>query len=494
VTTTRGPTGMILVAVPVLLVLAVLVVPQLDRPFWHDEVATLELFAASGPWYPFQDYSIPNNHLLSSVVLSLMQPLSDAPAWLRLWPLTTSVLAAVLLVALAGRLGGYGLAWLAGMAFATSGVVLAFALQLRGYAPSWACLVLAALAVLSFVQGRWSRRSAMAVFAIASVLAVGLLPTNLTWLLLLAAAAAWLRPAPAGTYRRDGLAARLSWLLLPWLGLICYAGAAGQFLVATRQSWNPASRWQTIAETYADLLQDIVWLLPLAALGILSATIGRGRGAAASNGHVLAVVTVLLAPLLVLLAMPSPAFSRIIVPAWPLLLLAVAWLALRGLHRLPVRLHGWLLVALAACMTIAAHAREQHDWRPWPPWDAGNAIPQTLLRHYYREGYRPDLAAAAMADWLQDPQALVWSDHSDFPSLRWHLRALAPALEARLHFVPAIGTGVLGEWLHSRPVLLVTATRPQACAMLQRAGETCAEGLETVATTGFFKAYTLRHD
>lgn len=489
----RLPTPAIPVAAAIaaILVLLAFAVPQLDRPFWHDEVATLELFASSGPLYPFTDYHLPNNHMLSSAVLALMRTLSDAPSWLRLWPLASSLCACLLVVRLAWRLGGGLAAWLAGMAFACSGITQAFALQLRGYAPSWPCLLLATLAVAAYAQGRWRTLPAMLVFALASLLAMALLPTNLPWLLVLAAIAALLGPAGDGSAGRWWT--RLSWLALPAVGLLPYAAVFAQLIGASGQSWfNTATRLGTLAEIYGDMAQDVVLLLPLALVGLIlywrSAVEARQR---IHRLHAVVLLLVLLVPLPLWLLVPAPPFSRAVVPWWPQMIVALALVAATALRTLENHKRAVMLV-LALAMIANATARETMGWRPWPPVQAREAMPQTLLLHYYRAGYRPDLAVAVIVDWLHDPRALVWSDYSDFPSLRWHLLRRNPGLVSRLNFAPDTEPALLRAQFAHRPLLLVAASEQQACAMLAQVDVACRGRFLKVADSGFFKVFRVR--
>ena len=476
-----------------MLLLMAFALPQMYRPFWHDEVATLDLFASAGPFYPFTDYHLPNNHMLSSAVLAVMRPVSESPLWLRLWPLSTTLAACGMLVLLARWLGGVVAAWLAGMTFACSGITQAFALQLRGYAPSWPCLLLAALAVTAYAQRRWRKLPAMSVFAAASLASLALLPTNLPWLLMLAAIAAWLAPEEKGVADPYRSLWRLLWLALPAIGLIAYAGVFAQFVSASQQSWhNPDGRWQILAEIYSDMAQDVVLLLPLTLIGAVLTWRGHVQGKSrVAAAHVAVLTAVLLAPLPFWLLSPSPPFSRAVVPWWPLIILALVLIATPALRLIGSR-WGAVVAAMLLVMIATAGAREVVGWQPWPPRQAQNVMHQTLLLHYYRAGYRPDVAAKVIATWLRDPNAQVISDSSDFPSLRWHLTRLDPGLLSRLHFLSSdTEQASLRGWLASRSVYFVTASEEQTCRMLAQAGQECAGRFDKIADTGFFKGYRI---
>jgi hypothetical protein len=470
---------------------AVFALPQIGRPFWQDEVATLELFAASGLFYPFTDYRIPNNHMLSSAVLALMRAVSDSPLWLRLWPLASTLLACVLLVMLARRLGGHVAAWLSGIAFACSGITQAFAVQLRGYAPSWPCLLLAALAVAAYVQGRWRTSRAMMVFALASLAGMALLPTNLPWLLVLAAIAVWLGPADRG----DGVRmwSRLPWLALPAIGLLAYAGVFAQLVSASGQTWNnPDGRWGTLVEVYGDMLQDMVLLLPLSLMGLILSLRNRDEDPNRFRVvHAAVLLLLLLAPLPLWLFAPHPPFSRAVVPWWPLMILALALAAAPALQALGNHWRAVMLV-VGLAMVANAMAREVTGWRPWPTRQAQSATPQTLLLHYYRTGYRPDLAAEATTHWMHDPKALVWSDYSDFPSLHWYTTKRDPDLSSRLVFVPDADPALLRIQFERHPIFLVSRNEQQACVMLAKVNVACNGRLEKIADSGYFKGFRIR--
>ena len=85
----------------VLVASAGLVAPHLFHPLWQDEVKTLELFSRGGFWHPFQVYPFPNNHVLSSALLSVWGDLAGGAeagvAWLRGLPAAMFLAAAGLL-------------------------------------------------------------------------------------------------------------------------------------------------------------------------------------------------------------------------------------------------------------------------------------------------------------------------------------------------------------------------------------------------------------
>ena len=127
-------------ALPLALVLLTglgLALPHLRDEVWYDESYTLDYFATGNLGHAFTRYHEPNNHILFSALLSVWRGVTDAAPVLRLLPLMFFLVALVLLAAGAARLAGGVAGMLAGMLFATSHVTLNFALQLRGYGPSW---------------------------------------------------------------------------------------------------------------------------------------------------------------------------------------------------------------------------------------------------------------------------------------------------------------------------------------------------------------------
>ena len=63
-----------------------LVLPHLADYIWQDEAYTLIRFSSTGPFYPFTNYHIPNNHPLFSSLISLWWDWGDSTTSIRLLP------------------------------------------------------------------------------------------------------------------------------------------------------------------------------------------------------------------------------------------------------------------------------------------------------------------------------------------------------------------------------------------------------------------------
>ena len=77
--------------------------PHLTDDAWQDEAATLMLFAAHSLGRAFSDYSMPNNHMLFSTILSLWRARGDSVLHARLLLELVWLVSTVLLLAIGRR-------------------------------------------------------------------------------------------------------------------------------------------------------------------------------------------------------------------------------------------------------------------------------------------------------------------------------------------------------------------------------------------------------
>ncbi len=417
--------------------------PGLTADVWQDEASTLLQYASKGFWYPFTDYSTPNNHMLFSAVLSQWWSRGDSVTHLRLLPAAMMLLSVVGLYGLGVRLVGRLGATLALALFCASSITLAFALSLRGYAFSWPFSLLLLASAMSWVRD--GRRTAGLVFVAASVANVLILPSNaflgplaLVWPLFGSTAPA--DGGIGGAWRRAGLAGVAS-----LLGLLLYLPHAAAMAAHARHGF---SDWTDLALAGHWLLATFgnFWpVLPVLILGMLpkvGAHASTAAGPEDAAPRVLGMMALVLALTLILL--PVAIFPRTLVPCLPLWYLAIGGVLARGVQRLagawpgaPAR-----LAILAALLVFGIGV----SLRPCAGFISTTPGTHDLCQQFYLREYRPllllravearfgstnprivldDEAALALgfAYWNQPRQALRlihwrnWSPPGDIPNL-----------------------------------------------------------------------------
>jgi len=77
--------------------------PWLNRPMSHDEAYTVMVFARPGWWTALTDYHLPNNHILNSLLVSLILRWGGYQPWMVRLPVFLASLGVVVAVYLVGR-------------------------------------------------------------------------------------------------------------------------------------------------------------------------------------------------------------------------------------------------------------------------------------------------------------------------------------------------------------------------------------------------------
>jgi hypothetical protein len=502
----RVPPAEWLIAALLCVVGAVSAWPHLADPPWHDEVATLVQFA-SGRWtYPFLDYSIPNNHVLFSVLLTLWKDaVGTGTAALRALPLASFVAATLtLFVAIrqwvacsGGRSVALASAILAVVLFTQSHAVLNFALQLRGYCLSWIPVTAAVWA-----WARWSAGPATAsrsrwlwLYALAGALAVGTLPTNLVIFALFGAvivAGSLLDRGAAG----DGEGRPPRWQALalaasPLAGLAFYAAVWPSFVANAQHAWNPSDRWTSALDYAQGVYRDSVLLLPLAAVGLAllwrRARADRRWTIVHPRGALLFAVAVLAGPFAAFALAPNVPFARNFVPLLGVHYGLVSWLVVLGLSALidavalrrGLQAGGAVLAVtllLAATATAVAVLREARLREP-KVYTLETDTVQTLYDQYFLNEYDPEAMAAMLArrvDLAREDargRARAYPSTSDFLGFSFRLRrqrGAAPTLVADYCDFPALAL-VYSRLPQSRLAPLVYSEDEAARARVRQA-------------------------
>lgn len=490
------PAAAALAALAVLAAL-LLAVPHLADQLWYDEAYTLEFFASGGLGRAFGDYHAPNNHVLFSAALSLWAPLAGGAAALRLLPLAAFLAAVAVLWLAVDRLAGPLAATLAALLLAAGHVALSFALQLRGYGPSW--LPVAGALAAAAMHLEKPRLSTAALYAACASLAVGLLPTNLlavsvtgVWAAALLAAG-----APRLTWRTALHSAGL--LAAPLPGLVCYLGVWGQFLQQAR-SFDPhtgLTRLEVAGSLPAATLPEVWWLWPLVAVGLAVLAIGARRERSWSprspRGQLLFVAACLAVPPAALLAAPRAPFPRTLVPLLPLWWTAAALPAAAALRRAGQALGPRAALAPAAVVFAALPAmaalREADGAGYWLRHPRAEDRPQDLHDHYYHHGFRPAEAVAALRDLARRGPCLALTDEADI----WSLRRCSGGAVA--YYRAGWLARPWPDQARGRAVFIVTCSPERARKVAEHLAAVAPEDMRPagppreIRNTGFFKIY-----
>jgi hypothetical protein len=264
---------------------------RLNLDLWHDEIYTIDYFVAQGPAFIVSDYSLPNNHVLYSLLLWPVYLLSDSNFVLRLPSLACTLGTLALVFRLAQRWAGISAAVIATALLGLNQMFLIHTIQVRGYPLSMLLAIGLASLVLPEANFNAWRRRAMIVLAGAAFLYV--LPTNVLFLLPLASVAV---AASAG--RREGIARiaaeAATWCAAALVAAFAYLPIAGQVLQAggargLADSADAGARlarllspdWTSSGRLAIDFVspatRDVWWLGPLLVAGLAAWAVHRPK-------------------------------------------------------------------------------------------------------------------------------------------------------------------------------------------------------------------------
>lgn len=439
---------------------------RLNLDLWHDEIYTIENFVARGPAFIVTDYSLPNNHVLYSLLLWPVYLLSDSNFMLRLPSLACMAGTLALVFRLANRWAGIGAAVLATALLGLNQMFLIHTIQVRGYPLSMLLTIgLATVALPAGEHQEWRRR---VVVALAGAAYLYVLPTNLLFFLPLALVAITAAARSAGMKLAAAEAA--TWSAAMLLAALAYLPIAGQVLQAGGDRGPAMSKgisarllqlllpdWTSIGRLTIDFLspaaRDVWWLGPLLFAGWLAWMRHRSQMAprcpAAGLGLVLATWS---GAFLLSGAMHISPFERNYCPLLPLTAVAAGCLLDELLMAVGGRFSArWspaessrdlsagvglllLLVAIGPRLItyssrLDARRREVASQRRWPVQDG--------YFNYYAADFRP----SAVADWLAEhhieriPYAICLADEDQLDLSYYLGRAGLP----RFHRLPVEG-------------------------------------------------------
>jgi hypothetical protein len=450
-----------------------------DLP-WHDEVYTLNVFATSAG-KAFTDYSAPNNHVLFSAALAAWRSLTpgdESLLTLRLLPALCFALSAGMLAAAVRRMAGSAYGAAAACLFVSLHVTQNFALQLRGYGPSWLPIAGALWAAVAWIEK--PRPSRVALFAACVSISVGILPTNIFPAFALAGWAAGF--AIRGGRKREAA----MFALAPFAGFLFYAAILPQLSGQATGFAPRITRVEFLLDALFSFAKDIGWLLLPAIIGGVALFKKRRQGTApgpdgpgAQLGLVVAAVAAGLAPAVLL---PHAPYARVLVPSIPLFCAAAVLLFRETILLVRPAAVQRAGIALAAASVLVGFWREATTAAPGP-----GERPHSLYHQYFHRGFRPDLAIEAAAAPGKGGRVLALTDDADLLALTRAARAY-PALELRFSgtFAPS-PEGLAAA--RRVPVAVVATDEPSARAASKSLGPV---DLEPLADTGFFKVWRAR--
>jgi hypothetical protein len=337
---------------------------------------------------------------------------------LRSLPLAFFLVAVPLTYAGGRRAGGPLCGLISGLLFATSPVAAGFALQIRGYGPSWFFFALALWCAMESLRSpSWAWRFG---YALAAAAAVAVLPSNL--FLALALAAGVVAGGMATTASDHPWLARTAiWLLAtPLLGLTAYVAIRHDLLRFAAMDLSPWTRTGLLREWLHAPLADVEWFWVPVAAGAVAGAIalvvrGRAEAAALSSG-VAVCLAIMVAFIAILLLAPKVPFARSLVPFLPVWYCVLACLACFALERLLALNAVPALVLGAAPVALLLAATPPHASCRVP--DAAASVDgYDLCYQYFHDRYHPDAIVEA---WrlLGDPGLELASDYEAFYALR----------------------------------------------------------------------------
>ncbi|HVW37954.1 MAG TPA: hypothetical protein VHB99_11640 [Pirellulales bacterium] len=391
---------------------------RLNQDLWHDEIYTLVTFAAAGPAKIVTDYSAPNNHVLYSLVLWLVQQFSTTNFALRLPSVAFSIGTLAMTFRAAWRLGDQTMAVLATLLLGLNQMFLIHAVQVRGY--PLAMFLFAWLINLAIPEQGSLRFSRLAGIALVGAAFLYVTPSDLLFFAPLAAAAlVWQAatakraaidetPVERTTTRRMLAAVCAAWGAAFALAALCYAPIAGQVFEhrgAGTQFTPDAILFA--AETFLKpATHDFVYFGPVFLLGPLAWCVRRFRGREVGSpaALVLSLGTILAAFLLTAALGVSP-FPRNFTPLLPLVAMGQTWTVRELLRAIPWKgeratnaasLVAVLVVVAVLAPQLAAYPTRLDAYcRQHPGAHDG-------YFNYYAAGYRPAAIVARVKELTAD--------------------------------------------------------------------------------------------
>jgi hypothetical protein len=386
------------------------------RPLWFDEALTVfEFLTLPGYTDIYWAYNIPNNHIVYTLVLRLwsdccetIMPIADVV--LRLPSLIFGLSSLVLIFCFWKRKTGEASAFFTALCFGVSLPFIIYGTAVRGYMLSF----LLVLVGWEFCC-RWYRSgkvSALLIYALCSLLAVGTIPSNLiafgAMVILIA-------------FTRKGKIFDRKFLLSSLFPLIAFAlfylPLWGHFMghLHLKEGWS--SKLDATVNSYAAFLVSMFPLLIPAVCGVIIFI------KKISFRKFLPGLFVALIPLMMIIVLSPAPFPRIFFSLWPLGLFLLARATGTGLKffiknskkldrknvflffTVAIFIWGYLMVAVFQNVEISE--KEDDYFQPY----------------YTRDNFRPDLTAKKIHQlWQETGKPAFVSFDADFPSVMFYVK------------------------------------------------------------------------
>lgn len=397
-----------------LLLVCALALPQISRVWdalWIDEIYTLALFASLDFVYPFTTYSLANNHMLFSALLSTWYEPGLSVAAIR-FPLLLIHAVSLLLIYLgARRFGGQLMALFALALYASSWAITSFNMELRGYALSFPLTTL-----LWYAGWRLSQRlspGAALLYLLASSALLLTIPTNL---IVVAIVGSWTMLSVWQSGTRSNFFVLMGLLALsPLPALLVYLAHFEELMALSSKGLSNWSRAEAAVHIAAVFLLPALVAIALALFGTVR-MLGNRRFREDPGNQQMALLLGLTVVwvLVVLLSLPTPPFPRIFLPVLPLLYLSLAWFAACGLPRLELRqpLYGAVLVLLLASFPLISMQRDLCS-----PDSFGANGRNGLCYQTYNDDFQPKLLVASLRQHFAPEPLTLYGFSNSYPEL-----------------------------------------------------------------------------
>jgi len=296
-----------------------LIYPHLADNIWQDEAYTLIKFSTSGPFYPFTNYHVPNNHPLFSSLMSLWWGWGDSIVHLRLLPFLIFIFVLALFAYTAKRLGGPVAAIFATIMFATSQVTENFALQIRGYSLSWLPVTACLLALPHYIEH--GHKKWIILFIISSAVCIAIIPSNMFICLAFVLWGFSLIFLNKKLYIRQKLLQVLLILLGPLLGMVSYSLIWNEVIKESQKKWSMWNYSEIIQHWTWATISDFMLLIPFILFGALllfkGALTDKSLSIGSPRNQLLLLSSLIISFLFWMIISPNPPFPRTFVPFLP---------------------------------------------------------------------------------------------------------------------------------------------------------------------------------
>ncbi len=364
---------------------------HINLDFWNDELYTMVKFALTDYRTIVTDYHVPNNHILFNLLYHFYLKMSgvsdlgtilEMPWRFRILPLFYSAITALFVFRISRYFtNSYG-GLIAVVLLLTTLPYFTFSLQIRGYGLSMMLLSMFTFFVLEFFRGQ--RASQLAGIVISGALALYTIPSNLYFVL------AVLAPVPFFGMRLKASNANLRVLLASLLGLLTglamYAPVFRDVFANDYVKPGPSFDTELISFYWANIPSSFIsgrWILMLISLAGLVIGFRKWK-----NMPLWICLSVLLLPMLLVLARGDRAPLRVFVVAAPFLSVLIA----AGLFFLWKRTKAAHVILFAGvvvyCSFVLAGQMEKAEQQVLTDIRDGRKS-QDLFAQYYSWHYHP---------------------------------------------------------------------------------------------------------